>query len=500
MRNERCRRKKETAYAARVNYKPKPLGQTVPRSHRATTAVKSFRSQSRLLLCLFSLSVALPCAVLAQTAAPAPRTPEAQEALNQGVTAAQQQDYMLAIRYFQDARAIAPRDPLIILNLGLAESKIPGRELRAIAWFGAYLSANPNASNAATVTDQIGRLDAKNHSNLSRLISIAQDAATSLSGSPQSEMLYKVADLWAESGYSAAALKTVDLMQDVRFKSPTEYRIAEIQVEDSDLAGAQKTADLIPDARKKSAAQAAIAEAQAKAGDIAGARSTLAAALQTADSIRALPNIGLPLLNIAKAQAAAGDTAGAQRTAVTIQDADLKSSAEAAIAGAQAKAGDSAGARSTLASAVRTADSIQDPLAKTEAQAAIAEAQAEAGDIAGARSALADALRIADLIPDAYWKIAKQADIAEAQLRISSMQQAAARLGVSDWLNKLDDDNQSSDCALNTRPFLDLTGYQTSLPRSDDPNDRVKALAGEAKALVKAQRVIDRMLKQQAQE
>lgn len=63
--------------------------------------------------------------------------PEAQTAMDKGVIAAKQQDYMLAIRYFQDARKTAPDAPEVFYNLGLAESKMPGRELRAMAWFSA---------------------------------------------------------------------------------------------------------------------------------------------------------------------------------------------------------------------------------------------------------------------------------------------------------------------------------------------------------------------------
>ena len=114
--------------------------------------MQTFCRQLRLLTFLLCVSVALPYAAQAQTSAPAatpaPLAPEAQDALKKGIIAAQQQDYMLAIRYFQDARKLAPDDPEIYKDLGLAESKIPGRELRAIAWFGAYLTASSVGSMA----------------------------------------------------------------------------------------------------------------------------------------------------------------------------------------------------------------------------------------------------------------------------------------------------------------------------------------------------------------
>jgi len=88
----------------------------------------------------------------ASASAAAPLAVEAQEAINKGIIAAKNQDYLLSIQYFQAARKIAPDAPEIYYDLGLAESKLPGRQLRAVAWFGAYLAANPTAANAAAMT------------------------------------------------------------------------------------------------------------------------------------------------------------------------------------------------------------------------------------------------------------------------------------------------------------------------------------------------------------
>src|ERR1700720_475136 len=102
-----------------------------------------------ILIALVLTLAALPG--MAQTTAPTPLSPEAQAAVDKGVLAAKQQDFLLAVRYFQDARKLAPQAPEIYFDLGLAESKIPGRELRSVAWFGAYLAVSPNAANAAAV-------------------------------------------------------------------------------------------------------------------------------------------------------------------------------------------------------------------------------------------------------------------------------------------------------------------------------------------------------------
>lgn len=51
--------------------------------------------------------------------------PDAQEAIKKGILAAKNQDYLLAILYFEDAREIAPDSPELFYNLGLAESQNP---------------------------------------------------------------------------------------------------------------------------------------------------------------------------------------------------------------------------------------------------------------------------------------------------------------------------------------------------------------------------------------
>jgi|CXWL01.1.fsa_nt_gi tetratricopeptide (TPR) repeat protein len=124
--------------------------------------VPTLRGLLHLLLVTVCLSFAQPFGALAQTNAPAPLPPAAQEALDKGIIAAKVPDYLLAIRYFEEARKLAPAAPVIYLNLGIAESKILSRELRAMAWFGAYLAAYPNAPNAAAVNEQIAVLDVRN--------------------------------------------------------------------------------------------------------------------------------------------------------------------------------------------------------------------------------------------------------------------------------------------------------------------------------------------------
>ena len=227
---------------------------------------------ARLLICLVCLSISLPYAAPAQTIAPAPLPPAAQQALDKGIIAAKVPDYPLAIRFFEEARKLAPQAPVVFLNLGIAESKMPSRELRAIAWFGAYLAALPEAPNAAAVRQQIDVLDVKSRSNLLRFIKVAQDAADQISedtrlptmGRDKQHILYQVSKLWASAGETARAQKTAGLIQSENWKSNALAVIARAQIEAADMAGASQTALRIQDKDQRSGMQKAIVEAAAK--------------------------------------------------------------------------------------------------------------------------------------------------------------------------------------------------------------------------------------------
>ena len=359
--------------------------------------------------------------------------PAAQDAINKGIIAAKIPDYLLAIRYFEEARKIAPLSSEVFFNIGLAESKLPGRELRAICWFGAYLTGNPDASNKAAVKEQIDMLDVISQSNIYRFLKTMQDAAGQTSGDKQSENLNKVAELLAKANDIAGAQKTTDLIQNVSWKSSALKAIAQTQANAGDIAGAQKIADLLhdsgPNQNLKSSALLSIAKAQAKASDISEAQKTVDL-LQ--DSGPKEDWKSSALLSIAQAQAKAVDISGAQKTANLLQDLGpnhtWKSYAQRAIVEAQAKSGDSTGAQKTFASALMTADLIQDTIVKRFAQTAIAVAQAKSGDSTGAQKTFASALMTADLIQDTSGRRLAQTAIAEAQIKCGDIKSAQKTL------------------------------------------------------------------------
>lgn len=107
-------------------------------------------------LCVGLLAIASASAAPSRAEAPPHQLSEAaKEPLQRGLVAAQQQDWKLAIRYLTDAQKADPDAPEILFDLGLASSKLPGNELRSMAWFQAYLLADPHAPNAAAVRNQV---------------------------------------------------------------------------------------------------------------------------------------------------------------------------------------------------------------------------------------------------------------------------------------------------------------------------------------------------------
>ena len=350
---------------------------------------------------LILFSVIVPNAVCGQTnataASPAPLPPAAQQALDKGIIAAKVPDYPLAIRFFEDARKLAPAAPVVFMNLGIAESKMPGRELRAISWFGAYLAAFPDAPNAAAVKEQITMLDVRHQSTLSHLLETVQKAVSKIPGR--------------------------------RGINDYEFEL-----------NFQKTA-------------IALAET--------------------------------------------GNIAAAQKEDALFKDSDSsKIVVQTAIANAQAEAGDIAGAKKTLASAIKTAGLISSGYRKVGHLRAIAELQIIVGDVSDAKATLKNAQKIAELLENAYEK-----GVAREALAVT---QTKAPVAVSDWIEILDDDDQYGTypygrvIPLNSKLFLDLSGYLKSLPPSNSPQKVFNDLIAAANKIIAAQKGIHRMLKQQA--
>jgi hypothetical protein len=196
------------------------------------------------------------------------------------------------------------------------------------------------------------------------------------------------------------------------------------------------------------------------------------------------------------------------------------------IAEDQIAAGDITGAKTTLASALKTAELVYtSPLAKEYAEIDIARDQAGICDITAAHATLenlaaenpGDLTHIANIKKEVdrpnysspkepHYKDPGIHELIRAS-RVATALQAPTPpsvhlISTADWLTTLDggfgDCTLGRDCGLNTNLFLDLTGYLKSLPPSDRPQTVFENLHATAAKLVRAQNVIDQMLKQQA--
>ena len=378
------------------------------------------------------LAVLLPILTVCQSRAELP--PEAQEAMKKGIIAAKEQDYLLATRYFQDARKVAPDSPEIYYNLGLAESKIPGRELRAIAWFGAYLAATTNAPNATAIKDQIDALDVKSQSNLSHLIQSVQDACSKLPANPRDYYLQYIPALWAGVGDMTAALKTADLIEDASYKEAAKLFMAIAQADAGDIVGAQTNADLTQDAVYKSDIQLAVVKAQVIKGAIADA-------LKTIDLMQNTDRKNDALFLIAEAQLKTGDIDGALKTANLIPatiDPYHKTLTYDYIIDGQIEIGDVEGA-------LKSIDLIQNAFDKNWDLVEIVEAQIKTADIPGAQ-------RTADLIIsedkdsiESGVKCEAQLAIADAHVTTGDIADAQKTLAAAQTLGRLAKDPRKSE-------------------------------------------------------
>ncbi len=451
---------------------------------------EAVRMESAATVCRFILDMEFPDGLYLLDLAPSQQ--EAVNAtMNKGYVAAKQKDYLSAILNFEEARKIAPDDADIDYNLGLAESRIPGREFRAMAWYGAYLAADPDSSRALIIKEQIRQLRER---ALSRFIALVEKIANQgMDAHSRYFDLVNVADLWARAGNDAAAFKTVDNIQEDEYssKSSAKEKVAQAQLKRGDFAAALRTLELIGDATTKDSLLRSIAEAQAKAGDVK-------LALHTVDAIHDLFTKSTAKNWVAREQTKAGDLAGALQTladGVVIADGmpdstepNFKAIAKQYLSLGLARAGD-------IEAALRTADSIQgSPFQASLAKQEIAEAQSQARDVEGARQTLAVALAIIDDIPDkgiimgSYNEVKARIDNGTAGSTWDVAEESALSTLPKDWA-------ALNEGLLNTPVVMDLKGYLGTLP-TDDPGNIFQALLDTCRKMVEINDTIGKMFKE----
>jgi len=107
----------------------------------------------RLLCATLIAACTLSATLWAQTGL----SPEAQQSFDRGMAAAQQKDWNTAIAEFSAAQKLAPNEPRVLFNLGLAHEKA-GHTVDALLWFATYLKVAPDAPNAPVIRKEIERL------------------------------------------------------------------------------------------------------------------------------------------------------------------------------------------------------------------------------------------------------------------------------------------------------------------------------------------------------
>jgi tetratricopeptide (TPR) repeat protein len=452
--------------------------------------------------------------------------PDAQEAVDKGVIAAKQQEWEIAIKSFQEARKLAPNAPEVFYNLGLAESKIPGRELRAISWFAAYLAVIPNAPNAAKVEAKIKELDETSKNNIYRLIGKMQNLANELN-----YRLDPVADLWAHAGNADEAIQISKSVAD-----DAKVRIAESL---ADIGQFENAKSLIAGIKPSSKTQfAGVAKHLAFRGDVNGAEAILTQiwngqhsalsdlnldAVETSEMIKALAVVGAAQHRTGHNEAAMASFSSAIFIVKQIKDDEyhLEHGEYEMIARIEADLG-------MFEEAHKTANLIprKDPDHHREhAEIYIAEAQIDIGHIAEARKT--EALIYDDeSLKKLEKRIAELTNAPEANLRLSG-NDVPRGTKVSDWIERLEDDDdygyfmlnsehywydeteskpldyyhhgKTIHCALNKSIFLNQAGRLKSISTSR-PDDYFTYLRAAVAEMVDAKNIVDQMLKQQAKQ
>jgi tetratricopeptide (TPR) repeat protein len=196
-----------------------------------------------VIVCALFLLITLGTALRAAETPGGQLPSAARVAFDEGMVAVGQQQWTVAIRNFLKAQKAAPEAPEVLFNLGLAESKVPGRELRAIAWFQAYLFAVPAAANAGAVRKEMVNLKVRVEGTLDKLINQAGRLAA-LESYPYSHYA-DIAVAQARAGDIAVAkrmaAKALNDKNSTFHVNDALSKISVIQYNAGDVAGAEDT-------------------------------------------------------------------------------------------------------------------------------------------------------------------------------------------------------------------------------------------------------------------
>ncbi|MDQ2868767.1 MAG: hypothetical protein M3R59_10225, partial [Verrucomicrobiota bacterium] len=274
------------------------------------------RLKSRARRGFLALFLQLVLAVALATQTPADDLPAAaKEATSKGLAAAGQKEWKIALRYLEEARKAAPHSPITLYNLALAEAQIPGRELRAVACFEAYLLAAPETDKAASIRSQIAKLELKTEADAGQIIDMAKQVASNYSaGSYEANSAQEsIAILQAHAGDVDAALATARQLLSNNSNVSLIPDIVEALAVGGHFDEAKSLAGQIGDAADRSSAFWRILAEQAKRGLLNDARSTLS-------QISYPQFVRLALSGLVEAEAKAGEMDQARQRLIRLDE------------------------------------------------------------------------------------------------------------------------------------------------------------------------------------
>lgn len=216
------------------------------------------------------LSLYLPAQAQSVTPVDAQLPLAAQQSITKGLTAAKQQQWLVAIRAFDEARTAAPDSPVPLYNLGLAEAQLPGRELRAICWFEAYLDLGPNAENAEAVRQEIARLDARAADTVRNILAALKGSYAA----PASKLSSLTASLSIRTNDLDGALATLDSVENDQ-RDSVRYSIAQFLADYGRYPEAVEQAEKTQSESFKRSAYESIVTAKIERGQFSDAKDML---------------------------------------------------------------------------------------------------------------------------------------------------------------------------------------------------------------------------------
>ncbi len=389
------------------------------------------RTVRRVLCAFFYLLIGLGLLITADAQQQSDDLPPAaKEALGKGLSAAGQKEWKLAIRYFEEARKAAPHSPVALYNLALAEMQVPGRELRAVACFEAYLLTSPPTDKTTAVRSQIPNLELKAEANTGLIIDMLKSLANKYAAGSyeQRSAQQSIAVLQAHAGdVSAAMAGAQQLASDSSYVSFIS-NIAGALAEEGHFEEAKRLAGQITETNNRSSAFFSVLNEQAKQGLIEDARTTLAQI-----SGDTFPR--LALCELVKAEFKAGDSehvlqhlarADEITKAMPVKDQNAKSSRNNALhtlAQVHLEVNDWRGAKAIVPLLFNEKGyAYQDSLIGyvTGKLNELRAQKAQAGDLIGAE-AMADAIPGFAGRANAYFSLTYQAEVKDNPERLSSL-------------------------------------------------------------------------------